>query len=423
MTLNDESLLTAYLDGELEPDERASIESALVADPVLAKQLWRLTELRDLIVGLPRPVLPVDLAGAISARIGPSRVALGFWPALRPRSRVVAAALWGFALAASLLIAVGLALRSRGPASPPTRGLPPVEIVEIPTRSVEPKPANVAESTPPRPGLTPRPAAVVRKRDDVAAGEEFRAMLDSPRLRRVFLVTDIIGEGTPDRVGELVQKTPRTDASYGRIIVSQGIVIDPLHPNEATVFALVMNEQELGHLRRRLEQSFPQRVEEAEADPIVVAQLAEVGQVAVMRGTPASSVVIPGDVSPQIALRENPSLQRPVQTSQLTPPFGRPDLDAAAGLGTPPSTRGTRTPSDANASAPAAIVKDEVRATRSIGEARPGSTSGAQAAVEGVPMEGKLPEAPGVPGSLAESLRTINLHEPPEIVLVWVTSS
>ncbi len=71
----------------------------------------------------------------------------------------------------------------------------------------------------------------------------------------------------------LVQKTPRTDAAYGRITVGQGIVIDPLHPQQATVFALVMNDQELRLFQKKLEQSFPERVEEAEADPVVVAQL------------------------------------------------------------------------------------------------------------------------------------------------------
>ena len=137
------------------------------------------------------------------------------------------------------------------------------------------------------------------------------ALLDSPRLRRVFIVTDVIGGDTPDRVEDLVQKTPRTEARYGRITVSQGIVIDPLHPQKATVFALVLNEQELRNFQKKLEQSFPQRVEDAEADPIVVGQLAEVGHLAVLQGTPASEVFIPRDVLPRIAFRSDPTRQQP----------------------------------------------------------------------------------------------------------------
>ena len=81
MTLKDESLLTAYLDGELEPDERVSIESALLVDPELARRLRQLSEVHELIAGLPRPVLLVDLTEEIESRIGPRPVRL--WPGVR----------------------------------------------------------------------------------------------------------------------------------------------------------------------------------------------------------------------------------------------------------------------------------------------------------------------------------------------------
>ena len=57
MTLKDESLLTAYLDGELEPDERSSIESALLDDPELARGSASFAAVHELIAGLPRPRL------------------------------------------------------------------------------------------------------------------------------------------------------------------------------------------------------------------------------------------------------------------------------------------------------------------------------------------------------------------------------
>ena len=234
-------------------------------------------------------------------------------------------------------------------------------------------------------------------------------------------MTDVIGGDTPDRVEELVQTTPRTEARYGRIVVSQGIVIDPLHPQKATVFALVMNEQELRNFQKKLEQSFPDRVEDAEADPIVVAQLAEVGQVSVLPGSSASEVVIPDGVSPRItALRSDSTRQQPLETTQLAPGFGLPDLAAAAGLGSEPEGLG-RPRVSGGASPAASRGLDEPAAPAGLADARSSSSGpapghpGASATASGKP--------PDLPGSLPESLRTINLHEPPQIVLVWVTSS
>ena len=39
MTLDDDSILSAYLDGQLGPEQQQAVESALFADPQLAKEL------------------------------------------------------------------------------------------------------------------------------------------------------------------------------------------------------------------------------------------------------------------------------------------------------------------------------------------------------------------------------------------------
>src|SRR4051812_31797905 len=87
----DESLLTAYLDGELDPDQRTSIASALVSDPELAEQLRKLSSVRDLIAGLGRPALTVDLSGAIADRVVAISDRGGRRPRLSPRRRRIAA--------------------------------------------------------------------------------------------------------------------------------------------------------------------------------------------------------------------------------------------------------------------------------------------------------------------------------------------
>src|SRR4051812_37648959 len=93
-----ESLLTAYLDGELDPARRSSIATALSSDPDLAEQLRRLSSVRGLVAGLSRPALPADLSAAIAGRMGrTSRHAR--------RRRVAALTVGGLALAATVLLA------------------------------------------------------------------------------------------------------------------------------------------------------------------------------------------------------------------------------------------------------------------------------------------------------------------------------
>jgi anti-sigma factor RsiW len=384
MMLNDESLLSAYLDGELAPDQRSALEAVLLSDAELAKQLRGLAEVRGLVAGLPRPRLPVDLSPAVSAGIAERSLFRGPWPRLLQRRFVfTAAGLGGLGVAASLILGL-LFVRPAAPRpAAPRPAVDALTAAPAPARTVEAGPVLRTEPPAWRTAAAPVPVPRARKREDAAAAEKVRALLESPRLRRVLIVTDIIGEGTLDRVEKLVQTTPRTDAGYGRITVSQGIVIDPLHPNEATVFALVMNDEELKHFQKKLEQSFPKRVEDGEADPVVVSQLGEVGSLAVLQGTPASSVVIPSTDSPRVALRSDRSLHQPAMETQVAAGFGRPDLATAAKAGA-----GAAPPQE------------------------PVSSNGA----DSPPAAGKLPDVHSV---IDESLRRI--HDPPEIVLVWVT--
>jgi hypothetical protein len=374
---------------------------------------------RELVAGLPRPAPTVDLAGAIGARIArrPVPVRKGDWKLALPRHRGVAL-LAGLGLAATVLVAIGIGLRGPRPVQAPEPRSPRPTIVAAEDRPAEPRPATETAPTPLRTASTatgrratsgPGPEsadAAGRARD----AETIREMLDSPHLRRIFIVTDVLGGAARDRVEELVQKTPRTEASYGRITVSQGIVIDPRHPNEATVFALVMNEQEQRHFQRRLEQSFPQRVEDTEADPAVVTQLADIGQMTVLPGSPATEVVIPTDVSPQVALRTDPGTPgRQLVKAQISPDF---DVSEAAGTGNPAISRerGVSEKTGSPESTPRnRTSRSEPESLLARKDERP-STAG--------PDEHAV-----ATGSLADaSLNARRFREPPAIVLVWVTS-
>jgi hypothetical protein len=417
MTPNDESRLTAYLDGELEADQRSAFESELLTDSRLAQRLRGLAEVRALVADLPRPMAPVDLALDVAARIDARALPARSWHGLiRPPVLIATAALGSFALAASLFIAL-VVIRQSVPPAPRRATAPGNAIAALPAPGDASQPTSNAEQSASLASPEPEPDRLVRNREELATADKVRALLDSPRLRRVLIVTDVIGETTLERVERLVQTTPRTDAAYGRIAVSQGIVVDPLRPNEATVFALVMNEDELKHFKRKLEQSFPQGVEDTEADPVVVAQLGEIGRLSVLPGTPASSVVIPSQASPRIALRSNPTLVQPAIETHVATEFGRPDLAAAAGVGAP---RGPAAGPVATAAAPSASgTRDEPRARELPpgDEVSPAQAAAGHAVARNQPGSGRPPDAPE---SLDESLRTI--HDPPEIVLVWVTS-
>ncbi len=121
--------------------------------------------------------------------------------------------------------------------------------------------------------------------------EHVSQYLDNPDLRRIFLVSDVTDGATQRQVASVVEETTRFN--YFKITIAQGIVIDPRHPGEATVFALVVSPNELETLRSRLRTALRDRVEEAPVDPTVVTQLADIGQVQACPPAPVADVEIP----------------------------------------------------------------------------------------------------------------------------------
>jgi hypothetical protein len=321
MNLEDESLLSAYLDGELDEEQRLQVELALRSSPRLTEQAHELAAVRDLVSGLPRPALPFDLFRAMSL---PS-VSRGRWSPSRPLVRLG----FGLAAAAAVLLVLTPGLRqkpqprtlavsdgrelTRAPLTPeplsterPSKTEPSAPVVSEPAhaalRSAEPR---VASS---RPGEEAEPAPD-REHDP----QHIRDYFDSPRLHRVFFVTDVLGGGAGDRVNALIQQTPRTEPVYGRITVGPEIVIDPRHPNKAEVFALMLRDDELPRFKEKLTRAFPEAVEETAPDPLVVTQLSEIGQLAVLSG-PADPIVVFPEKPETIARRE----PRKDQTNSLS---------------------------------------------------------------------------------------------------------
>ncbi len=274
MTLDDDSILSAYLDGQLGPEQQQAVESALFADPQLAEELRGLAFLRDLMAGLSREASP-DVTSRVMRRVR-RRAPLG---------------------AADGDRCVGpVPRRRRWPRSPPvwSRSCPSPgssrsaadrpAAADRPSWCMAPRPRRRPGRSSPRPSgrlspcipparVRPRrsgPGSAARRRrsragDRPAAPGELvhvREYLDNPQLRRIFLVSDLEDGSAQQQVASVVEQTTRFN--FYKITISQGIVIDPRHPDRATVFALVVGPRELESLRDRLRAALNDRVEETD---------------------------------------------------------------------------------------------------------------------------------------------------------------
>src|SRR5271157_3508014 len=301
MSLDDESFLGTYLDGELEPEQRRAVESSLATDSRLAEKVQGLSSVRDLVANLSRPASP-DVSPEVIRRVRQALLRRRPWTLDRRARRWAAAGLAASAMAAIALLPL-LSLHhhdaaeapfSAGAAhhntpsggNSPRPGLP----ADMVARASHPAslPMNVF-------GPADTPSAVSAARAEQATEiddqERVRTLLDDPHLRRVFLVADHIGQPAEQQVASLVERTTHRD--YFMITVSQGIVIDPRHPGKATVFAVVLDENELGPFRDRLKKAFSDRLQEDDVNPVVAMQLADIGRVVSFPAHPIGDLTIP----------------------------------------------------------------------------------------------------------------------------------
>jgi hypothetical protein len=312
MNRDEETFLSAYLDGELPPEQRDRVDSALVSDSALAEHLRELTVVRDLVAGLARPALQVDVASSVLAR-------------LENRTSFLSANSWGVriaaltAAAATLLITttivVNRQLRLPGDFAPrPVVAVKPLDEAPIHALSRD------RESQPPVPPIVAKASTPTAPAPVSGGAGELRKLLENPQLQKVFFVTDVLGGDADARIGEMIRNTPRRSPTFGRIVVNQGFVIDPAHGGEAIVFAVVMNENELLDFQKRLTLAFPKAVEQSEPRTELAVKLAEVGQISVYPGIPVADLkrqptLLPEEAS--IALMQDPKSKAGAQKSMV----------------------------------------------------------------------------------------------------------
>jgi hypothetical protein len=173
--------------------------------------------------------------------------------------------------------------------------------VDAPSTDAVASRANQEEALPSIPRTAIGAADSDRTTDEgVLAG--VRKLLDHPELRHVFLITDRVSGGDPARIAGLIDQSARSD--YYSMTIAQGIVVDPDHPGQATVYAIAIDESELGKFRSRLQAAYGERNVEVEPKAEVLAQLSEIGQVESHAPPAIGEIVIPRS---DVAIKVNPA--------------------------------------------------------------------------------------------------------------------
>lgn len=269
MNPNEESLISAYLDGELDPPRRMKVEAALLADPKLAERLQELSCVRGFVSGLPRPTVHHDVSGQVLARIEQLpqvRLRRFVRESLQSPRRVGLFA--GVAAALVMAVAIPLVRHNseqekdfRNPSSPSVVTVPQRETKPSPRPEslpeLKPSPATVvaADRNETKPIVTP-PRSLAPSDVERRAGkdqETLAGVLDRPGVRRLLLYVDSLDSRTLNHVESALQKTHRTHSFRARQRVAQSIVIDPSLPNEAVVYTVVLTDHERSALERNLD--------------------------------------------------------------------------------------------------------------------------------------------------------------------------
>ncbi len=304
MNSEDDTLLSGYIDAELDSDQQQMVEWALVTKPELAENVRALTAVRDLVAGLQRNTC-ADISPQVMSRIG--GLTRSRWRSCSSRpwaahAKLAAVVVGTLTAAAAIVLMVALPsfLRSRDVGMPavPRPGIDHVVAGSQPGLNTAPsnKPggpvvvsrdsSSSKTKSPHAKTVDARPLATEHDLGAMHAlavnvsradRELSRRMLDNPAERRLFLIKSGADAKTRQQVSSVVEHTSRF--TFLKITVPQGIAIDPSIPDEATVFALLVNPKEADRLRDQLKDAVAGPIEERKPEAGILTQLADIDQV------------------------------------------------------------------------------------------------------------------------------------------------
>lgn len=325
MNLDDETYLSAYLDGELDPATRLRIEAALEASPRLSERLGELAAVRTLLGSLPRPTAGADLAPAVLARVAGLRPGGSLpWMLRSPqvRSRLLTMGA-GLAAAAALLVALRATIEP-APVGPPAPLASPAAAI-----------ANAAPPPAQPPRLVEAPAPVVPIAPAVAPpqpspGERVEdrrllgALLDRQPVRRLVVPVASLSPGELSRIEQVLADTPRQDAMWGELRLDPGLVLDEGNPAGAVLYLALLDGREINRLRANLRNELGAEPPAVElVAPELLTQLCDVGTIR-FPGPRAASVL------------DDPPAELPAGSFAHHDPSPLPDADPADHRESPP---------------------------------------------------------------------------------------
>ncbi|WP_169980606.1 anti-sigma factor family protein [Tautonia rosea] len=266
----DDTLIHAYVDGELDPESRLLVEQAAQADPRVARELGELARLHGLMSNVHRPPDLPDVSGEVVAHIQRADA--------RRRALQPIASSTILALAALLMVTLfwnrpvpwggqGQHVVVMVPANEQGEAVDPGAIAPAEQEAALVAESNGAASEPSETEVpSEAPEVVVAEATEAIPDDQAAFLLDLVDLDRsrtivIEPVAGVSAEEVAEELNLLLRDTLRTDPRYGHLTESGDAPAD--------LFLLVANPTEQTNLINRLEESLGDRcrvVEPAEAD-------------------------------------------------------------------------------------------------------------------------------------------------------------
>lgn len=268
MAIHDPSLLSAYIDDELDEHERALVELAAAGDASVHSEIEALRGVSRAFDNLPRPAAPRDVSLEVKRRLEQLGIE-GRKPKNRRGERTASwLAIGGLsAVAASLLLVWVTHTLDRTPNQAPR--LPLLPRVGNALANNNPAPA-ATDTSSPTPGVEATPteiaAADTRVHDqDDPIGELQRigdqvtlsALLDGPEVQRLNLTLASLDPRQLQRIEEIL-KSPETGlGKHAKLTLSGELTGGTGGSGEAVVYVLPLRPAQARELCKRIEAGFP----------------------------------------------------------------------------------------------------------------------------------------------------------------------
>jgi hypothetical protein len=253
MNLDDESLLSAYLDDELDERERSRLDSAFRNDPAMVRRLRELAKVRSLLADLPSFSAPVDIPLRVVVLID-----------RRQMVRRLVATTTALTVAAAVLVALTLAFApGSAPSAPGDQPAPIVASNDSPG-SADPSnstdvanPLAVADTGPGTAEELAKTSETILPTDPLRElyHQQIGRLLERPGIRRIVVTVPELTSQAIEALDQEVNGFVRQRPAFTRFDVGSALELDPEYPGEAVIFAVELQRAERHALVARIAES------------------------------------------------------------------------------------------------------------------------------------------------------------------------